>query len=238
MFPEPALLPASFRPKIQSMLRRPFLILLLSLSSAVQAAEVVDGSVGQVGEHVVTSREVWVSNFIERWEMGRKLPDPQARVPKSDWKPAVKSDAFKQIASAFMLELMVSQEAENFSVAEVSVADIKKEIPEFLKSMEGHSDWSKFEVSTGELEKFIQRKHRSENFLKFKTESAGVTVSDDEAKAYFEKNRLKFGRLPFTQFKDSIKEVLARQRLEERLKDWFEVLRRKYRVRVLGASEA
>jgi hypothetical protein len=218
------------------MMRRIALFLLFFCPFFALAAETVNSSVGQVGDHVVTAREVWISNYLERWNLARKSSEGAMKAPTADWKPALKSEAFNQAASSFMLEYMVAQEAENFSIAQVDPAEAKKEAQEFLKAVAGSSEWSKFEASSSEIEKFIERKHRTQNFLKFKTDSAGVTVTDEEAKAYYEKNRMKFGNLPFAQFKDSIKEVLSRQMLEDRLKDWFEVLRRKYRVRFLGSS--
>lgn len=214
------------------------LLFLILLSAGAVSAETVNSAVGQVGDHVVTSREVWISNFLERWTLASRSTDASVKSPKPDWKPALKSDAFNQAASNLLLEIMVAQEAENFSIAQIEDGNLKHEVSEVQKAMTGSTDWAHLEVSNELLEKFIARKHRAQNFLKFKTESAGVAISDEEAKSYFEKNRLKFGHLPFAQFKESIKEVLSRQMLEERLKDWFEVLRRKYRVRFLGSQAA
>ena len=206
------------------------------MSNRLPAAELVNSSVGQVGEQVITARQVWVSSFFEHWSLARKSTDAKIKNPKPDWKPALKSEAFNQAASSLMLESMVAQEAENFSVAQVDGSKVKNEASDFLKSMNGFSEWTQLEVSQKEMEKFLEKKLRAQNFLKFKTDSVGVVISDDEAKAYYDKNRVKFGNLPFSQFRDSIKEVLARQMLEERLKDWFEILKRKYRVRFLGQA--
>ncbi len=218
-----------------------FLFLFLQLTVRAGASETVTSTVGQVGDHVITSREVWISNFLERWTLSRKA-EPLAGTaklgpPQNDWKPALQSDAFNQATSSFMLELMVALEAENFSVAQVEPSEVKRQAIELSKAMVGQGDWLKLEVGSVELEKFIERKRRSQNFLRFKTDSAGVVVSEAEAKNYFEKNRLKFANHPFAQFKESIKDVLARQLLEERLRDWFEILRRKYRVRFLSQAE-
>ncbi|MNY60610.1 hypothetical protein D3C86_1971860 [compost metagenome] len=58
-------------------------------------------------------------------------------------------------------------------------------------------------------------------------------ITDQEAQAYYDKNRIKFGSMPFSNFKENIKTFLAQQQLEERLRSWFEVIKRKYKVRNL-----
>lgn len=204
----------------------------------VQGAEVVNAAVGQVGDRVVTSREVVMSHFFERWQLSAQSKDASARSPKADWKITPGTDAFKQATQSFVLERMVALEAENFVVARVDADAVKTSAKNFLTAMQGSADWKKLEVSEAEVQKMAEIKLRAQSFLKFKTESAGVVVTDEDTKNYYEKNRLKFGNMPYEQFKTSIREVLSTQILEERLKDWFEVLRRKYRVRFLGATES
>lgn len=215
-----------------------FLLMVHPVPAAFAAPETVNASVGQVGAHVVTARQVWISNYFERWALARRSTDPKLRQPRADWKPPLGSEAFTQAASSLMLEVMVSMEAENFSVAQVDESQVRPEVQEFLKAMSSNPEWLRLEVGEREAEKFIERKKRAQSFLRFKTDSAGVVVTDAEAKAYYDQNRLKFGNLPFSQFKEGIRDVLSRQILEDRLKDWFEILRRKYRVRFLGRAES
>ena len=76
------------------------------------------------------------------------------------------------------------------------------------------------------------RSRFSEKFIQFKTDSSLVPVTDEEAKAYFEKNKGRFGNLPFERFKVNIKRFLIRRQVDSRLKDWFDVLQRKYKIKV------
>ncbi|MFN7730055.1 MAG: hypothetical protein ACK5P7_12930 [Bdellovibrio sp.] len=214
-----------------------FASLALMASPQVWAAsEVVNAAIGQVGERVVTSREVLISHFFERWQLAARSKEASAQLPKSDWKITPGTDVFKQASSSFVLECMVDLEAENFVVARVEDEVVQETTKSFLNAVGGSPDWKKLETNTSEVQKMVELKLRAQNFLKFKTESAGVVVTDADTKAYYEKNRLKFGNMPYDQFKNSIREVLSTQILEDRLKDWFEVLRRKYRVRFLGES--
>ena len=61
-----------------------------------------------------------------------------------------------------------------------------------------------------------------------------MRVTEHDVKNYYEKNRLKFGNTPLVQVKPQIKDFLSQELLQERLKDWFEILKRKYRVKLLG----
>ena len=87
------------------------------------------------------------------------------------------------------------------------------------------------EVQPAETKKAIQRKLRAKKFIRFKADSSVVPVTNTEAREYFDNNRLKFGDLPFENFKENIKAYLSRQQVEQRLRDWFEVLQNKYKVK-------
>lgn len=200
---------------------------------SVNAAELINRAVAQVGTQVITARQVWVSNIYDRW----KVAGSGALSPQPDWKPPIKSDSFRQALNSLILEIMVIQEAESFSIAKVEADEVDKKQNTFSKAVQSFSGWTTLEVSDSELKKMVERKMRSQNFLNFKTESANLIVTDQEAQSYFEKNRLKFGNLPFSQFQESIKDVLRKQVVENRLKDWLDILRRKYRVRLIGAID-
>lgn len=206
-----------------------FVIFCSSFGGAAVTGTVVSSTVGQVGTYVITSREVLIAGILEKWSLapGNNIKN------RSDWILKEDTTAFRQALTQVMLEKVVMLEAENFSVAQVSNDEIKKMSAKMVEELKEWPDWKKLEVSNAELENQFQRHLRAKAFLKFKTESTGVRVSEEEAKSYFEKNRLRFGNLPFSQFRDSIREFLTQKQQEDRLRDWFEVLKRKYRVRYL-----
>lgn len=196
--------------------------------------EVISEVVAQAGSHVVTSREVIISQILD--EAMATPTKKGAAVDRKNWLIKPKSEAFSKHLAQILLELVVQLEAENFSIGQVGqdeVIEHEKHVNELVKDW---APWKDLEVTSVEMQRLILRKLRAKNFLKFKMESSGVQISDDEAKAFYEKNRVKFGNLPFSQFKNSIKEVLAQEQMQEKLKDWFEILKRKYRVRYLGQS--
>ena len=60
--------------------------------------------------------------------------------------------------------------------------------------------------------------------------SAGGST-DEEALDYFNKNQKRFAGLDFKKYQKTIIERLNRQKRDQRLRDWFETLRKKYKVR-------
>jgi hypothetical protein len=197
--------------------------------SIFAAAKVVSSTVGQVGGYVITSREVVIAGVVEKW-----LMNPNAK-NKNNWIMSVNSTEFKQALTQVMLEKVVVLEAENFSVAQVTPDEIQKNVVRMSEDLKDWSEWKKLEVSNLELDNQFQRHMRAKAFLKFKTESTGVRVNEEEARQYFEKNHVRFGNVPFAQFKESIRDYLTQKQQEDRLRDWFEVLKRKYRVRYLSS---
>ena len=133
--------------------------------------------------------------------------------------------------TSVLLEVVVFKEAESFSLTKVSDEQVQEAIRKVEKALEGKPFWQGLEVSSNELKKFTTQKLAAKSFIQFKTNSMSGVISDSEALAYYEKNRLKFGDLPFASFKDNIKTFLAQQQLEERTRAWFEIIKRKYKVR-------
>jgi len=194
-------------------------------ATTATAATVVTETVGQVAEHVVTSREVQISMVIENILFPPKTP------LKGLYEVRPGQPELRQAVTTVLLEAVVALEAENFNVASITTEELTGAISKVDKAVAGKAYWNELEVSPAEVKKFTARKLTAKSFLKFKTNSMTSIITDQEAQAYFEKNRAKFGALPFESFKDNIKTFLAQQQLEERIRAWFEVIKRKYRVR-------
>lgn len=198
-----------------------FLSLVLLGSSAVSAG-IVSRVVGRVGDYFLTSREVLGTRLIEKELFpGQKL----------NFIEDVSSPEFVMQVTAALLEKVVAVEAESFSVAAVGDEDLKEMMAKSRKNLTGLRAWQKLNISSTELQDMILRKLRSKKFLKYKTDAANLTVTDFEVKEYYEKSRYKFGNLPLESFKENIRQFLIQKQTEDRLREWFEVLRKKYQVR-------
>lgn len=195
------------------------LILHLVLMSSISIchATLLSQTVARVGESIISTRDVQIHAMISG----------SGELEASE----VKSEPFKQALSATILEAAVQKEAENFQVAQIPTADLEVAVKEIIAKTKNKELWKKLDVTESELQLALKRQLSSKKFIKIKTDSMTTLVTDQEAYTYFEKNRLKFGQLPFSNFKDNIKNFLTQQQLEERLKSWFELIKRKYKVR-------
>lgn len=191
----------------------------------VSAATVVTESVGQVADHVVTSREVQIATVIDNILYPGKNKSSGLVETHSD------QTEFRNHLTSVLLESVIALEAESFNVGVIDDKDLAEAIGKVEKATAGKSYWAQLEVSPAELKKFTNRKLAAKSFLAFKTGSMSGIITDQEAQAYYDKNRVKFGSTPFASFKENIKAFLAQQQMEERLRTWFEVIKRKYKVR-------
>lgn len=202
-------------------------LLLFFISFQLNAApQVVSQSVGMVGDKIVTSREVQVSAILEK----------VIEKAKSDYVPTemkISDPKFAVELNALLLETVIAQEAASFNVGQVSANEEKAMLERVEKTLKGKSSWDALEVGSLELKRMLSQKLLAKSFLKYKTESMAGIITDQEAQAYYDKNRVKFGSMPFASFRENIKSFLSQQQLQERLRAWFEVIKRKYKVRNL-----
>lgn len=196
-------------------------------------------AVGQVGDQVISSRDVILSGVIEQWlyAIQDRPSETLRRSEKESWFLKLDTPEFRDQLSRVMIDLMINLEAENFAVAEVSQLDLQRYSTRLMIDFAIVPAWRAWDPQIGEVQLILKRKLRSRAFLEFKSEGSNQLVTDEEAKTYFEAHRSKFGPYPFDQFRKSIKEVLAREKTDQKLKEWFEVLKKKYRVRFLGAPQ-
>ncbi len=205
--------------------------LFLGLFSLDASAAIVTKVVGTVSDKVVTSREVRLNIILEKAVSGSR----------TNLVSDIDSDAFRKEVSQVLLEWMVFLEAQAFAAADVGADERKvaeEKLGELLKaSNEVNNAWKSLNPTSGEREALLSRKLRAKKFIRFKTDSAFVTVTDREAQTYYQKNRVKFGSLPFEKFRESIKTFLSQQQADERLKEWFRILQKKYQVRHFGLEK-
>lgn len=187
--------------------------------------ELVSMAVGQFLENVVTSRQVNISYFIESILFGKD----NKKMIKDFY--AIPSNEFTREVTAVLLENIIYEESKGFNVSKVSNDEVQSAKTKFNKITGKSTLWQKLKVSDSELTQIIHKKLQAKKFIRFKVDSSTVPITDDEARAYFEENRLKFGSLPFENFKQNIRAFLGRKQIDKRLKDWFEVLQNKYKVK-------
>lgn len=197
-------------------------LLSLCVSTANAATKTVSMAVGQVRDQVITSREVRMNQQIESVLYGDK---------ESRANPAMESPAFAKQVTAVLLEWVVYLEAKSLAVAEVKESEIDEALVKLDKDLKANKTWKALKVTEKEKRGIVTRKLQAKKLIRFRADSAVMPIGESEAQRYFEQNKQKFGNLPYENFKTNIKTFLARQQVERRLKDWFEVLQAKYQVR-------
>lgn len=202
--------------------------ILLALLTAAPAADLVSTGVGLVRSQALTSREVQIQNYLET-----ALYDKD---PKKFRPPALDSKAFAKSVQDALLEAVVSLEAQNFNLMQISADELKTAERQVLRVLKDNKDWKRLQAAPREIERGLRRKLQAKKFIQFRSESSVLPVTDPEAQRYYEENKGKFGNLPFENLKENIKSYLSKAQVEKRLKDWFDVLLSKYQVKNLIAE--
>lgn len=182
-----------------------------------------------VRTRAMTSREVQIQNLLEV-ALYNKNPADKLVILGLD------SKVFAKAVQDSLLEYVVSEEAQNFSAAQVQPDEVQMARKKVTSVVKASGAWKGLQVSDREFEDGIRRKMQAKKFIQFRALSSVMPVTDSEAEKYFNENRLKFGNLPFQNFKENIKSYLGRNQVDRRMKDWFEVLLSKYQVKNLIAE--
>lgn len=196
-------------------------------TSVVANAELVSKTVVTFGDEVITSRQILIEQWVHQSLIEQnpdKINGPQGTAVSES-----------QI-NVFVVDWIVEKEAQSLKVSVAKESDVEKKTEAIDEVLRKKSEWQSLSVSNKELKEAVRRQMTSADFLKFKMESLTSTVSDQEAQVYFEKNRSKFNGQSFSVFKENIKVFLTQQQLQDRVKAWFDSLKRKYKVRNLDTS--
>jgi hypothetical protein len=192
--------------------------------SALRKSELISVTkvVGEVGEHFVTSREVRINDGVDKALYG--AGDKLALLSGQE-------KTFPTSVGKVLDEWAIYYEAKSLSSTEASKEEVDTAVSNVKSHWDQNAGWLKLEVANDELRSMIVRKLVANSFSRLKTDPQLSPISDDEALSYYRKNRLRFGSLPFSSFKENIKSYLIKTQTEKRMSEWHEVLRRKYRVR-------
>lgn len=195
----------------------------------VAFADVISTGVGMVKGRAVTSREVQIQNLLNAALYDK---EPEKRLKKLN----LDSRAFGRAVQETLLETVISLEAQNFNVIQISEEERKNAVARAQKVLKNSKVWKDLQVSPSELDVAVGKKIQAKRFVQFRAQSSVLPITDSEAQKYYNENRLKFGDLPFENFKENIKSYLSRTQVERRLKDWYDVLLNKYQVKNLVAE--
>lgn len=181
--------------------------------------------VGEVNDHFVTSREVRIMDAIDQALEGKPSSPEGFRILTGGERQ------FPSEVGRVLDQWIVYLEAKSLSNEPVGKAEISRGVGMVQEKWSGTKAWTELEVDSDELRRMVELQLTARNFERLKSDPQMTPVSDDDALTYYKKNRLRFGSLPFSSFKENIKAFLVKQQTERRLAEWHEILRRKYKVR-------
>ena len=205
-----------------------FVLFSAVLPAQPASAALVSTGVGVVrGQQVLTSREVQILQLLDTALYAQS---------KNLQLLTLDSKAFSQAVQNSLLECVVSLEAENFNVVKITAEEKEAAGKKALKVLKPTRVWKDLQVSEAEFARSLNRKLQAKKFIQFRSQSSVLPVTDADAQKYFAENRLKFGNLPFENFKENIKSYLSRAQVEQRLKDWYSLLLNKYQAKNLLAE--
>jgi len=188
---------------------------------------VLTKAVGEVAHHVVTSREVKINDAIEKALEAKVSGSPIGKLQILD----DRAKGFPSEVNKVLDEWVIYLEAKSLSAQPSTRIDVTTAVQTVNEVWAQNPAWRQLEVAPEELREMVERKLIAKDFERLKSDPQLAPVTDEDALAYYRRNRLKFGSLPFSAFKDNIKAFLIKQQTERRLSEWREVLRRKYKVR-------
>lgn len=196
------------------------------------ANELISTSVGLVNQETMTSRDVYARFLIDT-----ALSDPAQFKKLSFRLPAVESPRFGELLNQNLTEWMVYLESLNFPSIQVSSDLVDQKLNQAIKILESVPAWKTLKVERSEGQIILKKYLQANRFIQYRSSSAQVPVSAEEALKYYEENQSRFGALPFADFEESIKAVLIQRQREKRLKDWVSMLQNKYSARNLLAEQ-
>ncbi len=196
-------------------------LLLFSVSVSGFSSEVV----AQIKKEVITSRRIQIDIILEKfWES----------VDKNYREPSIQSQLFQQELDRYLVERAVFFESQSLNMVQALPKEIQTQKKSFLshlkKSTPAFKEWEKLSPSDKELADLIQQKIAAQKMIEFKSRSSLVPVTNAEAFHYFKNNPKKFQDKEYVQVRDSLKVELAKEQAQQRLLDWYDILRKKYEV--------
>jgi hypothetical protein len=186
--------------------------------AAPSGGRLVSETVGIVNREIVSSRDMALSIVLE-----------SAMTKKSRELPKTKDDRI-QAVNTLLLDRMIESEAKSLGFRDFNKDEIEPLVSPLEKDSQD-SNIKPYNFTKEELRGMAGRKIIVRNFLRSKSGSFESLLSDQDLKAYYDKNRLRFGTVSFEQIKDNIRAFLTSQQREDRMIAWIGVLKTKYKAR-------
>ncbi|MEC9283960.1 MAG: hypothetical protein VX642_14700 [Bdellovibrionota bacterium] len=205
------------------------LVFLFFLFVSVHSHALSNRSMASLGKEYVSKRDVQIHSILQRMMY-------QYKSANLDFDSVEQDEYLNRELGNYILERVIFLEAKSFGLAKVDETLVKREgskvLARILKS-EFSKMWKSLGVETDEYDIFVEQKLRSRKFISIKKEAAQVLVTDREIDQYMEQNKMEKELFSQEKLRSRVKQYLGNKQGEKQLREWFELLRNKYQVRVL-----
>lgn len=198
-----------------------FLVVFLVQSLA---AETITRVAGRVSDRIVTTREVILNSLIEDVIYRPKAPKQIQSLPLTH-------QQFIREVNAVLLEWAISIDGETLSQMEIGDDRVESEFKRAKSMLRKSETWQLAGGNDQELRSILIRKMKTKKIIEAKLNTTNIPITDLEAKEYFEANRHRFDNSNFLALKENIKSFIAKEQSAARMREWFELLQLKYKVR-------
>jgi hypothetical protein len=200
-----------------------FSIILTLCFAQTTISEIVGTANGQA----ITSREVEADVVFTA--LYQKVDKPNYFLP-------LKGKALQSATSNLLMEVLIVAEAQSFKLAPVSDAEVARAISTFqanLPKSNLQKNWKALALGRKEIQALAARKLRAVRFLELKKTTFITSPTDEEIKDYFDKRKSNFQGKSLSEVRETLDKNLKQDKLDQSLREWFQVLRSKYEIRNL-----
>ena len=193
-----------------------FFMVFLLLGAPPRAwSKILISTVAQVENHVITSREVDIHRLLNQ------VLKPEARGQKGE-----------EVERSLIREWVLFYEASSFFNTSVPTEKIQKLRKKAQKSLASSKTWRNLDVTPSELKEKIRRQLESSRLYAFKKKTSIQPVPLADLKAEYGRDPSPYKNQSFEQVQEKIRQDLEEKTLKERMEQWFQVLEKKYEVRL------
>lgn len=196
-----------------------FLILGVSVQGFAKSV-FVSSTAGLYQDKVVTTREAEIAHQIDL------ILNPKAKPNKP----------LQEKVSDLLLQKIVYLETENFSL-QAPQSEFNQKRIKVIDDLKKQKSWQSLDVQTKEFESSLKERIFAQEFIRFKSDSFQAVVTEDQVRNYFANHKDQFSGLNLDPFKENIRTFLAQQGRDDKMREWFESLRKKYKVKNLLQPE-
>lgn len=197
-----------------------------------QDAQLVAATVAKIQDKtIVTLNDVKISKTIEKHIQLAQHLAPSANAP---------GEVQMDDVSKTVLEKVTLLDAESFKYSNYDSSLLQKVKESLIKAKALEPFGIKAEK---DIEQQVRQKLTAKSFIALRSENLKTIVNETELRSYYDKNRAQFSDMPFEKFQNTIREYYLKEKLNEKLNEWFSILKTKYQVRiydnhVLGGASA